>query len=44
MLNYLKKLKTNTEKINVQTLYLYTGVDDYFSNLTKYKKLKKTCL
>ncbi|MFW4371205.1 MAG: Mbov_0401 family ICE element transposase-like protein [Spiroplasma sp. hy2] len=33
--------KTKTEKINVQTPYLYAGVDDSFSNLTKYKKIEK---
>ncbi len=38
---FKKQLKTMTEKINVQTPYLYAGVDDSFSNLTKYKKLEK---
>ncbi|WP_374696232.1 hypothetical protein [Spiroplasma endosymbiont of Polydrusus formosus] len=36
--------KTKTEKINAKTPYLYAGVDDSFSNLTKYKKIEKTCL
>lgn len=38
---FKEQLKTKTEKINVQTPYLYVGVDDSFSNLTKYKKIEK---
>lgn len=38
---FKEQLKTKTEKIKVQTPYLYAGVDDSFSNLTKYKKIKK---
>ncbi|AKM52761.1 Mbov_0401 family ICE element transposase-like protein [Spiroplasma mirum] len=38
---FKEQLKTKTEKINVQTPYLYAGVDDSFSNLTKYKKIEK---
>ncbi len=36
-----EQLKAKTEKINFRTPYLYAGVDDSFSNLTKYKKLEK---
>ncbi|WP_424527070.1 UPF0236 family transposase-like protein [Spiroplasma endosymbiont of Glossina fuscipes fuscipes] len=32
---FKEQLKTETEKIIVQTPYLYAGVDDSFSNLTK---------
>ncbi|WP_425379889.1 Mbov_0401 family ICE element transposase-like protein [Spiroplasma endosymbiont of Stenodema calcarata] len=38
---FKEQLKTMTEKINVQTPYLYAGVDDSFSNLTKYRKIEK---
>ncbi|QIA69648.1 hypothetical protein GL981_11150 (plasmid) [Spiroplasma citri] len=38
---FKEQLKTKTEKIIVQTTYLYAGVDDSFSNLTKYKKIEK---
>lgn len=36
-----EQLKTKNEKIIIQTPYLYAGVDDSFSNLTKYRKLEK---
>ncbi len=36
---FKEQLKTKTEKIIFQTTYLYAGVDDSFSNLTKYKKI-----
>ncbi|WP_342262430.1 MULTISPECIES: hypothetical protein [unclassified Spiroplasma] len=32
---FKEQLKTKTEKINVQTPYLYAGVDDSFSNFNK---------
>ncbi|WP_425379576.1 Mbov_0401 family ICE element transposase-like protein [Spiroplasma endosymbiont of Stenodema calcarata] len=38
---FKEQLKTETEKIIVQTPYLYAGVDDSFSNLTKYRKIEK---
>ncbi|WP_374696748.1 Mbov_0401 family ICE element transposase-like protein [Spiroplasma endosymbiont of Polydrusus formosus] len=38
---FKEQLKTKTEKINVKTPYLYAGVDDSFSNLTKYRKIEK---
>lgn len=38
---FQEHIKTKKEKVNVQTPYLYTGVDDSFSNLTKYKKIEK---
>ncbi|WP_342276676.1 Mbov_0401 family ICE element transposase-like protein [Spiroplasma endosymbiont of Nebria brevicollis] len=38
---FQEHLKTKTRKVNVQTPYLYAGVDDSFSNLTKYKKIEK---
>ncbi|WFH00226.1 hypothetical protein M1771_09690 [Spiroplasma citri] len=38
---FKEQLKTKTEKIIVQTPYLYAGVDDSFSNLTKYRKIEK---
>ncbi|APE74055.1 hypothetical protein SCITRI_00141 [Spiroplasma citri] len=41
---FKEQLKTKTEKIIVQTPYLYAGVDDSFSNLTKYRKIEKNML
>ncbi|PQP79667.1 hypothetical protein C6B38_00160 [Spiroplasma sp. ChiS] len=38
---FKEQLKAKNEKIIVQTPYLYAGVDDSFSNLTKYRKIEK---